>query len=206
MEIQVKVLNDYTSQIDELRREAYYQNHPTVESKDEFDDISQYICLFDKETLVGYSRFTGKVPSVLHSWDTKAGNNIILPIGIDCCNYTRSTININYRSNICFFTLLNLEDLLFAYNVSKPKVMTVIEAEKKRILFQQRLGWQLFNGECYGYKPPDGITIGQYMLYDVEKDINVVVEKRAHLINRMLEQGINVKSEIFDEFKKNNLQ
>jgi len=201
MEIQVRVLNEYTPQINELRREAYYQDHPNLQAKDEFDDISKHICLFDNGTLLGYSRFTDKIPSVLHSWATKAGNNIILPFGQDYCNYSRSAIKINYRANN-FFTLLNFEDLIFAFNSEKTKVMTIVEAERKRVLFQQRLGWQLFNGECDGYKPPDGIVLGQYMLYDLNKDINIVLEKRESLIRRMIEQGITVKSEIFEEFNK----
>jgi len=198
MEIQVKVLNEYTKEINELRREAYYQNHPDIEAKDEFDDISKFICIFDRDTLIACTRYTGMTPSVLQKWTS---NDIALPSGNEYCNLTRSAIKKEYRGGH-YFTLLIFEDLICCFENKKNQVMTIVEAERKRVVFLERLGWELYLGEVLAYQPPDGMTLGRLMIFDVRKNLNVLLEKREHLLNKMNVQGITVKSEIFDEFKK----
>jgi hypothetical protein len=196
MEIDVRILSKYTHQQDELRKEAFYQNHPNIEAKDEFDEISKYICVFDKSALVASGRYTEITPSVLQKWVNKS---ITLPSGNDYCNLTRAAIKKEYRGGY-YYKLLVLENLMYCYINNKKKAMTIVEAERKRVVFFERLGWELYLEEMMVYKPPDGMTLGQFMLFNVEKNINIITEKRTHLIKMMLEQGVTVNSEIFEEF------
>jgi len=198
MEIQVKVLNEYTKEIDELRREAYYQNVPCNTAKDKFDDVSKHICLFHNELLVGYSRYTGSTPSVLHSW---ASDNSILPAGNDIANLSRISVRNEYRGKM-FSKLVILEVLLVSFSEKKTKILCVIEADEMKENYFNALGWQFFGEKISCFKPPDGFVSSRYLIYDLKKDSNVIFEKRSYIFDKMLQQGITVKSEIFDNIKK----
>lgn len=178
----------YSNELKELRKTCYYYNS-AEEPIDEFDIISNYLCIFNNNELIASARITESNPSVWQKW---VCNNIKIPLEKGICNYSRACIDSNYRGQ-GLFNILQIEMLKYCIDRNIQKIMCATENEIYKINNFKSFYYDLYEKPFLGKNEPTGIVQGQFYICNIVKQKNNIISIREKILNSFKEKGNSIK-------------
>ena len=183
-QIDVEVVEIFTSEMECLRREFADAQWPNGTSEDMFDGSSKHVTLSVDGELAGMVRLTRRTPSILSIW---AIGSHYVPTTDDDMEATRGVVGRKWRGHD-FYKLLMTEVTSVCANWGVRRVVAAIEPDFSLREFLWKIGYQKTGEPTMFNNPPKGQVLGQVILQEP-----LVAVQHAEMVRQEIQEKLTAR-------------
>ena len=192
--VNVEVRENFTAEMDRLRRQYSDGAWPGGVSVDEFDRVSVHVTATVNGQVAGMVRITRRPPSVLSAWATDPH---CLPAGDDIAEVTRGVVGREWRG-MGLYKLLMAEATRYCHHWRVTRIVWAIEPDFRLRGYLEEIGFRAVGPPTWFHNPPNGPSRCQVIVQEPALAVGAASAALATCAAELGKRGFSARSSVLD--------